>query len=143
MSGNAEEDINKLKDFQNRWAEIGFVPIKYKDAIQEEFRHLIDGWFDQLNLDEYDRDLERFRAKLSSLDAGDYKDYKIINEREKLVAKIRQLELDVNTYENNMGFIAKSSKSQGLIEELNSKIENTRQRLNLLQEKLKALDSLI
>ena len=57
LSGNAEEDINKLKDFQNRWAEIGFVPIKYKDAIQEEFRHLIDGWFDQLNLDEYDRDL--------------------------------------------------------------------------------------
>ena len=143
LSGNAEEDINKLKDFQNRWAEIGFVPIKYKDAIQEEFRHLIDGWFDQLNLDEYDRDLERFRAKLSSLDAGDYKDYKIINEREKLVAKIRQLELDVNTYENNIGFIAKSSKSQGLIEELNSKSENTRQRLNLLQEKLKALDSLI
>ena len=143
LSGNAEEDINKLKDFQNRWAEIGFVPIKYKDAIQEEFRHLIDGWFDQLNLDEYDRDLERFRAKLSSLDAGDYKDYKIINEREKLVAKIRQLELDVNPYENNIGFIAKSSKSQGLIEELNSKIENTRQRLNLLQEKLKALDSLI
>ncbi|MFR4046173.1 MAG: DUF349 domain-containing protein, partial [Odoribacter splanchnicus] len=143
LSGNAEEDINELKDFQNRWAEIGFVPIKYKDAIQEEFRHLIDGWFDQLNLDEYDRDLERFRAKLSSLDAGDYKDYKIINEREKLVAKIRQLELDVNTYENNIGFIAKSSKSQGLIEELNSKIENTRQRLNLLQEKLKALDSLI
>ena len=45
--------------------------------------------------------------------------------------------------ENNIGFIAKSSKSQGLIEELNSKIENTRQRLNLLQEKLKALDSLI
>ena len=99
--------------------------------------------FAGLNLDEYDRDLERFRAKLSSLDAGDYKDYKIINEREKLVAKIRQLELDVNTYENNIGFIAKSSKSQGLIEELNSKIENTRQRLNLLQEKLKALDSLI
>ena len=129
-----------MKAFQTRWAEIGFVPIKYKDAIQEEFRHLIDGWFDQLNLDEYDRDLERFRAKLSSLDAGDYK---IINEREKLVAKIRQLELDVNTYENNIGFIAKSSKSQGLIEELNSKIENTRQRLNLLQEKLKALDSLI
>ncbi len=104
MSGNAEEDINKLKDFQNRWAEIGFVPIKYKDAIQEEFRHLIDGWFDQLNLDEYDRDLERFRAKLSSLDAGDYKDYKIINEREKLVAKIRQLELDVNTYEKQHRF---------------------------------------
>lgn len=143
LSGDAEEDINKLKDFQNRWAEIGFVPIKYKDTIQEEFRNLIDGWFDQLNLDEYERDLERFRAKLSSLDAGDYKDYKIINEREKLVAKIRQLELDVNTYENNIGFIAKSSKSQGLIEELNSKIENTRQRLSLLQEKLKALDSLI
>lgn len=143
LSGNSEEDINKLKDFQNRWAEIGFVPIKYKDAIQEEFRNLINGWFGQLDLDEYDRDLEKFRTKLSSLNPGDYKDYKIINEREKLMTQIRQLELSVNTYENNIGFIAKSRKSQGLIEELNSKIESTRQRLTFLKEKLKALDSLI
>lgn len=143
LSGKNEEDINQLKDFQKRWAEIGFVPIKMKDSIQEEYRNAIDRWFDKLNLDEFDRNLERFRAKLSSMDNGDNKEYRIINEREKLVAKIKQLETDVNTWENNIGFIAKSNKSQGLINELNSKIEKTRQRLILLQEKLKALDSLI
>ena len=143
LSGNSEEDVEKLKGFQTRWAEIGFVPIKFKDSIQEEFRNIINEWFDKLNLDEFDRDLERFRAKLSSLDAGENKEYKIINEREKLVSKIKQLETDVNTWENNIGFIAKSNKSQGLINELNSKIEKTRQKLALLQEKLKALDSLI
>ncbi len=143
LSGNNEEDIAKLKGFQNRWGAIGFVPIKTKDAIQEEFRNLMNTWFDKLNLDEFDRDLERFRAKLSTLDAGGNKEYKIINEREKLIAKIRQLETDVNTWENNIGFIAKSNKSQGLINELYSKIEKTKQRLALLQEKLKALDSLI
>lgn len=143
LSGNNEEDINKLKAFQVRWSEIGFVPIKAKDTIQEEFRNAINSWFDKLNLDEFDRNLERFRAKLSTLDSGGNKEYKIINEREKLVAKIRQLETDINTWENNIGFITKSNKSQGLINELEARIEKTKQRLILLQEKLKALDKLI
>lgn len=143
LSGNTEEDIEKLKDFQNRWNKIGFVPIKEKDAIQEEFRGIVNHWFDQLNLDEFDRNLERFRAKISTLDTDENKEYKIVNEREKLVTKIRQLETDIHTWENNIGFIAKSNKSQGLLNELESKIGKTRQRLNLLQEKLKALDEMI
>ncbi len=143
LSGDTEKDIENLKGFQTRWAEIGFVPIKQKDRVQEEFRAAINDWFDKLNLDEFDRNLERFRAKLSSLDAGENKEYRIINEREKLVAKIKQLETDVNTWENNIGFITQSKKSEGLINELNAKIEKTKQRLALLQEKLKALDSII
>ncbi len=143
LSGNNEEDINTLKAFQTRWGEIGFVPIKAKDAVQEEFRNIINEWFDKLNLDEFDRNLERFRAKLSTLDSGDNKEYKLINEREKLVTKIRQLETDINTWENNIGFITKSNKSQGLINELESRIEKTKQRLVLLREKLKELDKLI
>lgn len=132
-----------LKEFQTRWAEIGFVPIKQKDNIQEAFRTIINDWFDKLNLDEFGRNLERFRAKLSSLDAGENKEYRIINERDKLVAKIKQLETDVNTWENNIGFITQSKKAEGLIHELNAKIEKTKQRLALLQEKLKALDSIL
>lgn len=143
LSGDTEKDIESLKEFQTRWAEIGFVPIKQKDSVQEEFRAAINDWFDKLNLDEFDRNLERFRVKLSSLDAGENKEYRIINEREKLVAKIKQLETDVNTWENNIGFITQSKKSESLIKELNAKIEKTKQRLALLQEKLKALDSIL
>ena len=143
LSGDNEKDIEKLKDFQTRWNQIGFVPIKEKENIQEEFRNLLNQWFDQLNLDEFDRNLERFRAKISTLDGDENKEYKIINEREKLVMKIRQLETDIHTWENNIGFINKSDKAQSLLNELNSKIEKTKQRLALLQEKLKALDAII
>lgn len=143
LSGNNEEDIKKLKEFQGRWAEIGFVPIKSKDAIQEEFRKAINEWFNKLNIDEFDRDLERFRAKLYTIDSGENKEYKIINTREKLVAQIKQLETDINTWENNIGFFTKSRNAESLINDLTAKIEKTKQRLSLLQEKLKALDSLI
>lgn len=142
-SDNNEETLKQLKEFQASWSSIGFVPIKEKEAIQEEFRKAINAHFDKLNLDEFDKTLEKYRAKIHTLDTADNKEFKIINEREKLVSKIRQLETDINTWENNIGFIAKSNKSESLIRELNSRIEKTRQRLSLLQEKLKAIDSLI
>lgn len=143
LSENTEENIQKLKDFQTRWNEIGYVPIKFKDALQDEFRNAINTYFDKMNLDEFDKNLEKYRAKINALDTDENKEFKIINEREKLVIKIRQLETDINTWENNIGFIAKSNKSEGLIRELKNKIEKTKQRLALLQEKLKALDTLI
>ncbi len=143
LSEDNEENINKLKDLQARWAEIGFVPLKVKDSIQEEFRNIINGYFDQLNLDEFDKNLERYRAKINTFDVGENKEYKIINEREKLVAKIRQLETDIHVWENNIGFFAKSRKSESLIKELNIKIDKAKERLALLVEKLKAIDNMI
>lgn len=143
LSENTEANIQKLKDFQTRWNEIGYVPIKFKDSLQDEFRNAINTYFDKMNLDEFDKNLEKYRAKINTLDTDENKEFKIINEREKLVIKIRQLETDINTWENNIGFIAKSNKSEGLIRELKNKIEKTKQRLALLQEKLKALDTLI
>lgn len=58
-----EENIKKLKEFQARWNDIGFVPIKEKEAVQEEFRKIINTYFDKLNLDEFDKNLEKYRAK--------------------------------------------------------------------------------
>ncbi len=142
-SDNNDATLQQLKEFQARWAAIGFVPIKEKEAIQDEFRKFINAHFDKLNLDEFDKTLEKYRAKIHSLDSGENKESKIISEREKLVSKIRQLETDINTWENNIGFITKSNKSESLIRELTFKIEKTRQRLSLLHEKLKAIDTLI
>lgn len=142
-SDDNEATLKQLKEFQARWTTIGFVPIKEKENIQEEFRKAINIHFDKLNLDEFDKTLEKYRAKIHSLDSSENKESKIINEREKLINKIRQLETDINTWENNTGFIAKSNKSESLIRDLNFKIEKNRQRLTLLYEKLKAIDSLI
>lgn len=67
LTGNTDEDIEALKAFQARWAEIGFVPIKEKDAIQTEFRKLINGHFDQLDIDEFDKNIVRFQPKSTRL----------------------------------------------------------------------------
>jgi hypothetical protein len=144
ISENNEENIKALKSFQSRWSGIGFVPIKEKDSIQAEFRNLINTHFDQLDITEFDRNLERFKSKVHTFDSsGETKDFKIVQEREKLVTKIKQVEADLHVWENNIGFFSKSSNSEGLIKEFTAKIESARHKLTLMQEKLKVIDSMI
>ena len=143
LTGNTDEDIEALKAYQARWAEIGFVPIKEKDAIQTEFRKLINGHFDQLDIDEFDKNIVRFQSKINTFDNSDDKASRIIQEREKLINKIKQLEADLHAWENNIGFFSKSNKSDGLIKEFTAKIENARHKLSLMQEKLKLIDGMI
>jgi predicted XRE-type DNA-binding protein len=144
LSGNNEEDINALRNFQVRWTEIGFVPIKEKDAIQSEFRNLINTLFDQLGISEFDRDIERFKFKVNTFDSSsETKDFKIIQERERLTSKIKQLEADLHVWENNIGFFSKSTNSEGYIKEFSAKIEDARHKLTLMHEKLKVIDDMI
>jgi len=132
-----------LKAFQTRWAEIGFVPIKEKETVQNEFRKLINDHFDQLDIDEFEKNIERFKSKINTFDNSDDKDSKIIQEREKLVNKIKQLETDLHAWENNIGFFSKSSNSESLVKEFSNKIESARHKLALMQEKLRLIDGMI
>jgi len=143
FSEDRNNDINRLKDFQKRWSEIGFVPIKQKNSIQDSFRQAMNKNFDKLNVDEHERNLERFKARINTFSSGNNKEYKIINEREKLVSKIKQIENDVNTLENNIGFFTKSAKSDTIIREMEEKVEKAKERLSLLQEKLREIDKMI
>ncbi|GHV65110.1 hypothetical protein FACS1894199_04990 [Bacteroidia bacterium] len=142
-SESNDDNLLKLKEFQKRWAGIGFVPLKDKEALHNEFRQAINTHFDKLNLGEFDKKMEKFKVKLQNFDNGEHKESKIINERDKLISKIRQSEAEINTWENNIGFFSKSKKSEGVVLEMNVKIGQAKERLSLLQEKLKALDSII
>ena len=143
LTGNNDDDIEALKAFQTRWAEIGFVPIKEKETVQNEFRKLINDHFDQLDIDEFEKNIERFKSKINTFDNSDDKDSKIIQEREKLVNKIKQLETDLHAWENNIGFFSKSSNSESLVKEFSNKIESARHKLALMQEKLRLIDGMI
>ena len=90
-SDNNDATLQQLKEFQARWAAIGFVPIKEKEAIQDEFRKIINAHFDKLNLDEFDKTLEKYRAKIHSLDSGENKESKIISDAKNLSAKSASL----------------------------------------------------
>lgn len=141
LTGEEKSDLEKLKDFQCRWNEIGFVPIKKKDEIQEVFHAAMNALYDRMDLNEFDKNIAKFQVKIDSMQNGD--DHRILNEKDRLTGKIRQLETDIQTWENNIGFIAESEKSEALIKNLNSKIAEAKERLSLMIEKLKTLNDMI
>ena len=34
--------VDVIREFQRRWGEIGFVPIKQKDAVQKKYKAAVD-----------------------------------------------------------------------------------------------------
>ncbi len=139
---NVDENLKKLKAFQRRWTEIGHVPIKNKDDVQNRFRTAIDKLFDALNLDEEKRNLLKFKSKMSSFSESGRGQNKMRMEREKYMNKLKQLENDLVLLDNNIGFFAKSKNAESLIEDVKKKIEDTKQKIEFIKEKVRVIDDL-
>ena len=127
-----------IKDFQRRWGEIGFVPIKQKDAIQKRYKAAVDALFDALRGSERDRSMNRFREKLSSLKGAG--DRRLRSERERLYNKVRQMEQDIALLENNIGFFTKSKNADALVAEVKAKIERAKAEMAATIEKVRLID---
>ncbi|TAJ13672.1 DUF349 domain-containing protein [Marinilabiliaceae bacterium JC017] len=142
-SEDSEENFKHLQEFQRRWSDIGHVPLKDKDHINQEFRNLINQYFDNLNMDEFNKSLQKFRNKLENIKSSDNRSEKFTQERNKIINKLKQLESDITLWENNIGFFAKSKKSDALVKDFNHKIENGKRNIKLLNRKLDMLDKLL
>ena len=128
-----------IRDFQRRWSEIGFVPIKQKEAIQKRYKAAVDELFSVLRGSERDRSMGRFREKLSSLKGAG--DRRLRSERERLYNKVRQLEQEIALLENNIGFFAKSKNAESLIADVRAKIQRAREEMAATVEKVRLIDS--
>ncbi len=137
-----EETFKTLQGFQKRFNEIGHVPFKDKDKVNQEFRNEINKHFDSLNLDEYHKNVQKFRNRLENIKQSGHQDDMVSQERHKLLNKLKQLENDIIVWENNIGFFAKSKSSDSLIRDFEHKIENGKKSIQLLQEKIKMLDDI-
>ncbi len=140
-SEDAEENFKKLQDFQHRWNEIGHVPLKEKDRVNQEFRLHINKYFDNLNLNEFEKNVEKFRNKIESYKT-EHADDRLTMERNKIINKLKQIEADITVWENNIGFFAKSKKSEALVRDFKHKIETGRRNIKLLNKKLDMLEDL-
>lgn len=144
---NMEEDSEKcfatLQEFQRRWSEIGFVPIQDKERINQEFRNIINQKFDHLNLDEINKNLQKFRNKLENWKNSDQFNEKIGQERNKIILKLKQLEGDIVVWENNIGFFAKSKNSDALVRDFTHKIESGKRNIKLLNKKLDLIEEML
>lgn len=133
-----EGGYEAIKTFQRKWNEIGFVPIKQKDALQKQYKEVVDALFAALRGSERDRSMDRFRSKLSSMKAAG--DKRLRSERERLYNKVKQLETDIALLENNIGFFSHSKGAESMINDVRAKIAKAKAEMAEAIEKVKLID---
>ena len=142
LSGDDNADLDKLKEFQRSFTEIGHVPFKEKDAIQNEFRDVINHHFDSLRIDEKRRSLMKFKNKVAGNTSSGNGQNKNRFEREKYMTKLKQMETDLALLDNNIGFFANTKNAEALINDVNQKIVNTKEKIEFMKEKIRIMDAM-
>lgn len=133
---NAAETIKQLIEEYNA---IGHVPFNEKDKVYAQFHDTVDKLYKELNISVASQKLDDFKSNLKNLakKGADVVD----NERGKLMRRYEALKSEIQTYENNLGFLtAKSKKGNSLVDEMNRKVERLKDDMELVRQKIKAID---
>ena len=130
-----EEDAgNTIRELMKEWNSIGHVPFKEKDKLYKQYHGVIDKLFDKLNLSASQKKLSNFKSTIS-------KEGNLYREREKLVRAYENMKNEIQTYENNLGFLTSSSKKgSSLVTEMNRKVEKLKADLELILKKIEVID---
>ena len=132
-----QERVQKLVE---EYQSIGHVPFKEKDKLYEEYHAILDKLYKDLNISVAKRRLSKFKDNLKQV-AGRGENA-LDNERARLMRQYEQLKAEVQTYENNLGFLnASSKKGNSLIDEMNRKVQKLKDEVQLVREKIKAIDA--
>ena len=136
----AEGVQEKVKELTEQYNAVGHVPFKEKDKLYKEYHDVLDMIYNKLNINMSKRRLDKFKNNLKNVaekgvDALD-------NERARLMRRYESLKQEIQTYENNLGFLnASSKKGNSLIDEMNRKVQKLKDDMNLVREKIKAIDA--
>ncbi len=123
---DAETDAKALADFRQKWQEIGFVPFKEKEAVNEAYRAAVKA---------------KFGAEPAAERRGARGGRPQRSEKEILIDKFSKLQQDIATYENNIGFFTAGKNSGGLIDQMRKRIDDAKAELAGLAEKIRNLDA--
>ncbi|MBR4562253.1 MAG: DUF349 domain-containing protein [Bacteroidales bacterium] len=134
---NRNENMEAIKAFQKRWIEIGYVPMKHKDAINKEYRELIDGFFDTMRKNQNEASTNEFREMMDTWKDDPNANDKVRRERNTLQNRIQKLRDEIAAMENNIGFFSNSKNSELMRAEYEKKINKAKEDLKVLEEKLK------
>lgn len=138
---NVKDNLDKIKEFQKEWTNIGHVPFNVKDSIQNEFRQAINKQFDKLKIDKKNKETFFFKQHIDNLKEKPQNKARISDEREKISKDIKQLEADIALLENNIGFFSKSKNADKFITDFKAKIEQHKKQLALMHEQIKIIDN--
>lgn len=136
-----DEAVATLKGYMAEWNAIGHVPFKEKDKIYKEYHEAVDAQFDRLKVDMNDRKMQTYRSSLNDMGNSERGKGKLYGEREKLMRMYERMKNELQTYENNIGFLSVSSKGGGgLLKEMERKIEKLKSEMELAIKKIDAID---
>ena len=134
---NLQEKVQKLVEEYNA---IGHVPYKEKDKLYQEYHAVLDKLYKELNINVAKKRLNKFKDNLKQV--AERGEDALSNERQRLLRQYENLKQEIQTYENNLGFLtASSKKGNSLIEEMNRKIQKLKDDMQLVKEKIKAIDA--
>ena len=123
LSGDAEADAEAGSKFSERWQAIGFVPFKEKDRIAQAYREA----------------MAKFNAGRGA-SRRQRPERTPMTEKERLVKKYNQLEQDIVTYENNLGFFARSKNAEPLIRQMEERIAKAKEELRSLEAEIRSME---
>ncbi|WP_304860195.1 DUF349 domain-containing protein [uncultured Bacteroides sp.] len=136
---DTEETIQLVRNLMKEWNGIGHVPFKEKDRIYKQYHSQVDKLFERFNISASNKKLSNFKSTISSIQEGSPQ--ALYREREKLVRAFDNMKNNLQTYENNLGFLTTSSKKgNSLLTEINRKVEKLKADIELVKEKIKMVD---
>ena len=134
---NIQDKVQKLVE---EYQSIGHVPFKEKDKLYEEYHAVLDKLYKELNISVAKKRLNNFKQNLKQV--AERGENALDNERTRLFRQYETIKQEVQTYENNLGFLnASSKKGNSLIDEMNRKVQKLKDEMNLVREKIKAIDA--
>ena len=137
-----EEIMQEVKELQKKWSEVGHVPFRDKDRLYKEYREVCDKIYGALSASQAKRHLNNFRNNLAQ--KIEKEGGSLSNERQRMMRAYERMRDELNTYENNLGFLSSNSKKgNSLVDSMKKKVEKLRDELSLLAQKIKAVDEQI
>ena len=139
---DVEEATQQVRELMKEWNGIGHVPFKEKDKIYKQYHSQIDKLFERFNISASNKKLSNFKSSISNIQEGSPQ--ALYRERDKLVRACENMKNELQTYENNLGFLtASSKKGNSLLTELNRKVEKLKGDIELVKQKIKVIDNSI
>ena len=136
----ADDAQSKIQQLTDQYAKIGHVPFRDKDKLFRDYHKVLDALYKQLNISVSKQRLDNFKSSLK--DMAKHGEDSLDNERGRLMHRYEQLKSEIVTYENNLGFLSVSSKKgSSLIDEMNRKVGKLKDDLELIRQKIKAIDA--
>lgn len=137
-----EEIMQQVKELQQKWNEVGHVPFREKDRLFKEYREICDKIYGALNATQAKRRLNNFRNSLAQ--KVEKEGASLSAERNRMMRAYEKMRDEIKTYENNLGFLTSNSKKgNSLVDAMKKKVDKLRDELELLAQKIKAVDEQI